>query len=338
MNKGVHVVTVNDYLARRDAVWMGQVYAALGLSVGIINHDASYLYDTSHVKTEEDAMRDEEGSFRVFYDYLRPVTRREAYQADITYGTNSEFGFDYLRDNITFNPNELRQRGHYFAVVDEIDSILIDEARTPLIISAPAAESEDLYRTFARIAAQLTRDTDFTVDEKRKAIQMTDAGIERAEKMLGIDNMYTEKGIKYVHHLETAVRAKALYALDKEYVVKNGEIVIVDEFTGRLQPGRRWSEGLHQAIEAKEGVAVQKESRTYASITYQNYFRLYDKLAGMTGTAKTSSEEFFKVYGLEVAEIPTNKPVVRKDENDLIFQTEQGKFKALARAVGELHK
>ncbi len=338
MNKGVHVVTVNDYLARRDAVWMGQVYAALGLSVGIINHDSSYLYDSSHTKTEEDAMRDEEGSFRVFYDYLRPATRREAYQADITYGTNSEFGFDYLRDNITFNPQELRQRGHGYAIVDEIDSILIDEARTPLIISAPAAESEDLYKTFARIAKQLKREEDFTVDEKRKAIQLTDIGITKAEKLLGIDNLYTEKGIKYVHHLETAVRAQALFTLDKEYVVKNDEIVIVDEFTGRLQPGRRWSEGLHQAIEAKEGVAVQKESRTYASITYQNYFRLYDKLAGMTGTAKTSSEEFYKVYGLEVADIPTNKPVIRKDENDLIFQTEKGKFKALARAVGELHK
>jgi preprotein translocase subunit SecA len=338
MNKGVHVVTVNDYLARRDAVWMGQVYAALGLSVGIINHDSSYLYDSSHTKTEEDAMRDEEGSFRVFYDYLRPATRREAYQADITYGTNSEFGFDYLRDNITFNQAELRQRGHGYAIVDEIDSILIDEARTPLIISAPAAESEDLYKTFAHIAKQLKREEDFTVDEKRKAIQLTDIGITKAEKLLGIDNLYTEKGIKYVHHLETAVRAQALFTLDKEYVVKNDEIVIVDEFTGRLQPGRRWSEGLHQAIEAKEGVAVQKESRTYASITYQNYFRLYDKLAGMTGTAKTSSEEFYKVYGLEVADIPTNKPVIRKDENDLIFQTEKGKFKALARAVGELHK
>jgi preprotein translocase subunit SecA len=338
MNKGVHVVTVNDYLARRDAVWMGQVYAALGMTIGIINHDSSYRYDASHTKTEEDAMRDEEGSFRVFYDYLRPSSRREAYQADITYGTNSEFGFDYLRDNISFRPDELRQRGHAFAIVDEIDSILIDEARTPLIISAPAQESEDLYKTFARIATQLSKEKDYTVDEKRKAIQMTDEGISHAEKLLGIDNLYTEKGIKYVHHLETAVRAKALFNRDKEYVVKDGEIVIVDEFTGRLQPGRRWSEGLHQAIEAKEGVAVQKESRTYASITYQNYFRLYDKLAGMTGTAKTSSEEFYKVYGLEVADIPTNKPIIRKDQNDLIFQTEKGKFKALARAVGELHK
>lgn len=336
--KGVHVVTVNDYLARRDSVWMGQVYAALGLSVGIINHDASYLYDAAHVQKEEDAMRDEEGSFRVFHDFLRPATRTEAYQADITYGTNSEFGFDYLRDNIAYNPKDLRQRGHSFAIVDEIDSILIDEARTPLIISAPAAESEDLYRTFAQVASKLSQEADYTVDEKRKAIQMTDAGIERVEKLLGIENLYTEKGIKYVHHLETAVRAQALFKRDKEYVVRDGEVVIVDEFTGRLQPGRRWSEGLHQAIEAKEGVAVQKESRTFASITYQNYFRLYDKLAGMTGTAKTSSEEFYKVYGLEVAEVPTNRPVVRVDHNDLIFQTEKGKFGALAKQVKALHQ
>ena len=335
--KGVHVITVNDYLARRDAAWMGQVYATLGLSVGVVNHDASYIYDASHTQKEEDAVRDEEGSFRVFYDFLRPATRREAYHADVTYGTNSEFGFDYLRDNISYNQGELRQRGHHFAIVDEVDSILIDEARTPLIISAPAAESEDLYRTFVRIAGELKHEDDFTVDEKRKAIQLTDAGISKAEKLLGIENIYTEKGIKYVHHLETAVRAKALFRRDKEYVVKNGEVVIVDEFTGRLQPGRRWSEGLHQAIEAKEGVNVQKESRTFASITYQNYFRLYGRLAGMTGTAKTSAEEFYKVYKLDVAEVPTNRPVVRIDHNDLIFQTEQGKFKALARMVKERH-
>ena len=336
MNKGVHVITVNDYLARRDAVWMGQVYAALGMSVGVINADNSYRYDLGH--KEIDGMRDEEGSFRVFYEFLRPSTRREAYEADITYGTNSEFGFDYLRDNISYKPEDLRQRGHSYAIVDEIDSILIDEARTPLIISAPAQESEDLYRTFAKIATNLKRDEDFTVDEKLKAIQLNDHGIEHAEKLLGVENIYTEKGIKYVHHLETAVRAKALFHKDKEYVVKNGEIIIVDEFTGRMQPGRRWSEGLHQAIEAKEGVNVQKESRTFASITYQNYFRLYDNLAGMTGTAKTSSEEFYKVYALEVVEIPTNQPVVRKDLNDLIFQTEKGKFIAIGRTVKELNK
>ncbi|MGC9602812.1 MAG: preprotein translocase subunit SecA [Minisyncoccia bacterium] len=338
VGKSVHVITVNDYLARRDAAWMGQVYDALGISVGIINTDNSYIYDSAHTEKEEDAMRDEEGSFRVFYDFLRPCTRPEAYQADITYGTNSEFGFDYLRDNISYKREELRQRGHAYAIVDEIDSILIDEARTPLIISAPTSESEDLYRTFAGIAAQLTQEEHYTVDEKQKAIQLTDAGIEKAEKLLGIENMYTDKGIKYVHHLETAVRAKALFHKDKEYVVRDNDIVIVDEFTGRLQPGRRWSEGLHQAIEAKEGVMVQKESRTFASITYQNYFRLYDKLSGMTGTAKTSAEEFYKVYGLEVVEIPTNRPVVRKDENDLIFQTEKGKLAAIARSVKALHQ
>ncbi len=336
MSKGVHIVTVNDYLARRDAVWMGQIYAALGMSVGVINHEASYRYDAAHV--EEDTKRDEEGSFRVFHDFLRPCTRREAYEADVTYGTNSEYGFDYLRDNICYEQRELRQRGHYFALVDEIDSILIDEARTPLIISAPAADSEDIYRTFARISGQLEREKDFTVDEKHKAIQMTDEGITRAEKLLGIDNIYTEGGIKYVHHLETAVRAKALFTKDKEYVVRNNEVIIVDEFTGRMQPGRRWSEGLHQAIEAKEDVSVQKESRTFASITYQNYFRLYPRLGGMTGTAKTSSEEFFKVYGLEVVEIPTNKPIVRNDKNDYIFQSEGGKFAALARSTKAYHQ
>lgn len=333
--KGVHVVTVNDYLARRDAVWMGQVYAALGLRIGVINLNESFLYDEAH--KENDAIRDEEASFHVFHEFLRPCTRPQAYEADITYGTNSEYGFDYLRDNITYNSNELRQRGYYFAVVDEIDSILIDESRTPLIISAPAQESEDLYRQFADLANKLTPQTDYTVDEKQKAIQLTDAGIEHAEKLLGVENIYTEKGIKYVHHLETAVRARALFERDKQYVVRDGEVIIVDEFTGRMQPGRRWSEGLHQAIEAKEHVTVQKESRTFASITYQNYFRLYEKLAGMTGTAKTSSEEFYKVYGLEVREVPTNKPVVRVDQHDLIFQTEEGKFKAVARKVQELH-
>ncbi len=336
--KGVHVVTVNDYLARRDAVWMGQVYAALGLSVGVINHDSSYIYDASFAKPEEDAARDVEGSFKVHHEFLRPCTRAESYQADITYGTNSEFGFDYLRDNITYNERDLRQRGHAYAIVDEIDSILIDEARTPLIISAPAQESEDWYTTFSRIATQLERDRDFTVDEKQRAIQLTDEGIGRAEKLLGVENMYTEKGIKYVHHLETAVRAKALFNRDQHYVVRDGEVVIVDEFTGRMQPGRRWSEGLHQAVEAKEGVSIQRESRTFASITYQNYFRLYDKLSGMTGTAKTSAEEFYKVYGLDVVEVPTNRPLARKDQNDLIFQTEQGKWKAIARKVKTLHE
>lgn len=334
--KGVHVVTVNDYLARRDAVWMGQVYNILGLSVAVINHDTAYLYDPSHV--EEDAERDEVGSFRVVYDFLRPCTRREAYEADITYGTNSEFGFDYLRDNISYDVRELRQRGHHFAIVDEVDSILIDEARTPLIISAPAQESDDFYRQFADIATQLNEVDDYTIDEKNKAIQLTDAGITHAEEILGIENIYTEKGIKHVHHLETAVRAKALFLRDREYVVQNGEVVIVDEFTGRLQPGRRWSEGLHQAIEAKEHTPVQRESRTMASITYQNYFKLYDKLSGMTGTAMTSSEEFMKIYGLNVIPVPPNRPSGRVDLNDHIFQTEKGKFMAIARQVKELHE
>ncbi len=336
MAKGVHVVTVNDYLARRDAVWMGQVYHALGMSVGIIGQNESFRYDPSH--TNKDKEVDEKGSFHVVHEYLRPCTRTEAYEADITYGTNSEFGFDYLRDHISFEKRDIRQRGHVFAIVDEIDSILIDEARTPLIISAPTTESEDLYRNFARIAASLQAEKDYTVDEKRRAIQLTDEGITKSEKALGIENLYTEGGIKLVHHLETAVRAQALFRRDQEYVVQGGEVIIVDPNTGRLQPGRRWSEGLHQAIEAKEGVPLQKESRTYASITYQNYFRLYDRLAGMTGTAKTSAEEFYKVYQLEVVEVPTNKPVTRIDGNDLIFQTEKGKFTALAREVKKLHE
>ena len=344
--KGVHIVTVNDYLSRRDAVWMGQIYHALGLSVAVINHEASFVYDPAHVSAEvqasDDETRDEVGSFKVVQDYLRPCTRHEAYAADITYGTNNEFGFDYLRDNLEYMPEHLRQRlpkdgGYHFAIVDEIDSILIDEARTPLIISAPVADAESLYGRFTAIAASLTPEEDYTVERKHKQIVLTDAGIEKAQKALGVENIYTDAGIKYVHHLETAVRARALFERDKEYVVKDGQIVIVDEFTGRLQPGRRWSEGLHQAIESKEGVSVQQESRTFASITFQNYFRLYEKLAGMTGTAVTSSEEFYKVYGLDTVVVPTNKEAQRQDLDDLIFQTETGKYKAIARYVKELH-
>ena len=340
--KGVHVITVNDYLSRRDAVWMGQIYNALGLSVGCINHEASYLYDAAHVRQTQkendlDKERDITGAFHVVHEYLRPCSRREAYLADITYGTNNEYGFDYLRDNISYETNHVVQREHNYAIVDEIDSILIDEARTPLIISAPAAESEDFYVTFSRIAEKMEEHKDYTVDEKLKAISLTDEGISKAEKILGVENIYTEKGIKHVHHLETAVRAKALFSLDKDYVVKNGEIIIVDEFTGRLMPGRRWSEGLHQAIEAKEQVAVQKESRTLASVTFQNYFRMYGKLSGMTGTALTSAEEFHKVYNLETANIPTNKPLARKDLPDFVFQTEKGKFKAIVQKIKEVH-
>lgn len=332
---GVHIVTVNDYLSRRDAVWMGEVYDFLGVSVGVINHDESFVYDSTHKELDE--KRDEVGSFKVVNEFLRPVTRREAYRADITYGTNNEYGFDYLRDNIEYSESSLRQREPNYAIVDEIDSILIDEARTPLIISAPTTDSDELYTKFADISTKLEKGEHYTVDEKFKTIALTDSGITKAEDLLGVENIYTEKGIKYVHHLETAVRATALFHKDKDYVVKEGEIVIVDEFTGRLQPGRRWSEGLHQAIEAKEHVAIQKESKTFASITFQNYFRLYKKLAGMTGTAMTSSEEFYKVYGLNVISIPTNKSVARADYNDLIFQTENGKFKAIAREIKKRH-
>ena len=334
--KGVHIVTVNDYLSRRDAAWMGQIYNFLGLSVGVINHESSFLYDPAH--TELDKERDTLGSFKVVHEFLRPVTRAEAYNADITYGTNNEFGFDYLRDNLEYEQSSLRQRPFNYAIVDEIDSILIDEARTPLIISAPTTDSENLYQTFAMMVTDFIKDEDYTVDEKQRTISLTPAGIEKAERKLGVENIYTEKGIKYVHHLETAVKAKALFNLNTEYVVKDNQIVIVDTFTGRLQPGRRWSEGLHQAIEAKEKVPVQKESRTFASITFQNYFRLYQKLSGMTGTAATSSEEFYKVYGLEVVTVPTNKIAQRTDRNDLIFQTEIGKYKAIARTVKELNK
>ena len=341
--KGVHVITVNDYLARRDAVWMGQIYYALGLSVAVINHESSYIYDPAHTQKEDDEVRDELGSFKVIHEYLRPISRSEAYRADITYGTNNEFGFDYLRDNLVYKKEDLRQRaqeegGHHFAIIDEVDSILIDEARTPLIISGPARDPEDLYATFTRIANTFKPEVDYTVDEKQKAVQITDAGIEKAEKELGIENMYAEGGIKYVHHLDAAVKAHALFQKDKEYVVKDGAIVIVDEFTGRLQPGRRWSEGLHQAIEAKEGLKVQRESQTYASVTFQNYFRMYEKTAGMTGTGLTSAEEFRTVYNLDVVAIPTHRPLQRIDREDLIFQTEKGKFTAIAREVKERNK
>ena len=332
---GVHIVTVNDYLSRRDAVWMGQVYDALGLSVAVINHDASYLYDRS-VSPEKDKERDAEGSFHIIHEFLKSCTRKEAYAADITYGTNSEFGFDYLRDNIALTKEGLVQRTFNYALVDEIDSILIDEARTPLIISAPAGERENLYKTFVGIAGSLVKDADFTVDEKLRAISLTESGIDKTEKALGVENIYTDKGIKYVHHLETAVRARALFERDRDYVVKDGQIIIVDQFTGRLQPGRRWTEGLHQAIEAKEGVPIQEESRTLASVTYQNYFRMYAKLSGMTGTALTSREEFEKVYGLRTIVLPTHRPNARVDLPDLIFQTETGKMQAIAQKIKNL--
>ncbi|MFA7285500.1 MAG: preprotein translocase subunit SecA [Candidatus Paceibacterota bacterium] len=342
---GVHIVTVNDYLARRDAVLMGQVYNFLGLTVGIINSsNVSYLYDPNHKQEKKveaddslDKERDTVGEFKIIYDFLKPSSRREAYAADITYGTNHEYGFDYLRDNLVGRVEDLVQRGHNFAVVDEVDSILIDEARTPLIISSQSGDSEDFYVKFYNIAKQLTKDTDYTVDEKLKAISLTDDGINKAEDLLGISNIYTEKGIKYVHHLETAVKAQAVFERDRDYVVKEGEVIIVDPFTGRLQPGRRWSEGIHQAIEAKEGVKIEKETRSSGSITFQNYFRFYKKLSGMTGTGLTSSEEFLKVYGLDVIVIPTHRPNIRLDRSDLIFQTEKGKFQAIARKIKEVN-
>ncbi|HEY5587833.1 MAG TPA: preprotein translocase subunit SecA, partial [Candidatus Paceibacterota bacterium] len=335
---GVHIVTVNDYLSRRDAVWMGPVFSMLGVSVAVVNsQNTSYIYDPTHLSKEAEE-GSELGAFKVLYECLKPCTRKEAYAADITYGTNNEFGFDYLRDNLANNINDVVQRGHNYAVVDEVDSILIDESRTPLIISSQAEDSEDLYYTFADISKKLNKEEDYTVDEKLRAISLTDHGITLAESLLGIYDIYTEKGIKYVHHLETAVKARALYENNKDYVVKDGEVIIVDSFTGRLQPGRRWSEGLHQAIEAKEGVKIEKETVAVASITFQNYFRFYKKLSGMTGTAETSKEEFLKVYGLDVIVIPTHREVNRKDHNDLIYQTEKSKLLAVAERVKELHK
>jgi len=342
--EGVHIVTVNDYLSRRDAAWMGQIYSALSLSVGVLNHEASYLYDPRLVLQGEgrplemggddkDRERDTLGAFKIVHEFLKPVSRREAYAADITYGTNNEYGFDYLRDNMVYSPSQMVQRGHNFAIVDEVDSILIDEARTPLIISTPDMESGELYKTFAKIVPRLKENDDYNIDEKMKTALITESGIEKIEQMLGVKDIYSERGMRFVHHLEQALRAEALFRRDKDYVVKNREVIIVDEFTGRLMPGRRWSDGLHQAIEAKEGVGIQQESRTLATITFQNYFRLYKKLSGMTGTAQTSAEEFHKVYNLEVTEIPTNKPMIRRDLPDKVFQTESGKWTALVREV-----
>jgi preprotein translocase subunit SecA len=342
----VHVVTVNDYLARRDAVWMGQIYSYLGLSISVLSGDQTFLYDPNYDnrRLDEgkdrslDETRDKEGSYHVVDQFLKPCTRKEGYQADIVYGTNSQFGFDYLRDNIEYEFSNIRQYEHKYAIVDEIDSILIDEARTPLIISAPSMEAENLYKTFSQVVKNFKESEDYEIDLKHKSVTLKDAGIEKAERFLGIENIYTEKGIKYVHHLETALKAKVLFNKDKEYVIRDNKIVIVDEFTGRLQPGRRWSEGLHQAIESKEGLNIEQESKTYASITYQNYFKMYKKLSGMTGTAQTSAEEFYKVYGLEVVEVPTNKPTARIDNVDLIYQTEIGKFKAIAKTIKDLNQ
>lgn len=326
--KGVHVVTVNDYLAQRDAGWMGQVYHFLGLSTGVIMADKSFLYDPSFTNPEHSDPR---------MQHLRPCSRQDAYNADVTYGTNNEFGFDYLRDNMVRETDQLRQRGLNFAIVDEVDSILIDEARTPLIISAPSVTSGSAYLQFAKVVRQLTP-AHYEVDEKRKSVILTDKGVEKIEKILGIKNLYADDNIRTIYHLQQALRAQTLFKRDKDYVIsKDGEIVIVDEFTGRLLAGRRYNEGLHQAIEAKEGVNVQEESMTLATISFQNLFRLYDKLSGMTGTAMTEAEEFHMIYKLDVVEIPPNRKINRLDRPDRIYRTENGKFKAIVREVKQLY-
>jgi preprotein translocase subunit SecA len=328
--KGVHIVTVNDYLAQRDTGWMGQIYAFLGLTTACIIPEKSFIYDPEHVNKDHEDER---------FRHLRPCSRREAYEADVTYGTNNEFGFDYLRDNMVREVDQLRQRDLHYAIVDEVDSILIDEARTPLIISAPSVTSGNSYAQFAKVVRQLKNVEDYEVDEKRKTSILTDKGVEKIEKALGLDNLYGGENIRTIYHLQQALRAQALFKRDKDYVVtKDGEVVIVDEFTGRLLPGRRYNEGLHQAIEAKEGVEVQQESMTLATISFQNYFRLYEKLSGMTGTAMTESEEFHQIYKIDVVEIPSNRPLARDDKTDRIYRNEAVKFKAIAKEVKELHE
>ncbi len=327
--KGVHVVTVNDYLAQRDAGWMGELYHFLGLSVGVIINEASFIWDPEY---------DNEAHTDPRMRKLRPVTRKEAYAADITYGTNNEFGFDYLRDNMVNEVELLRQRGLHYAIVDEVDSILIDEARTPLIISAPASENPESYEQFAKVAAKLTP-SDYILDEKRKMVALTDDGVEKVQRMLGVKNIYSPEYVRSVYHLDQALRAQTLFKRDKDYVVtKDGEVVIVDEFTGRLMNGRRYNEGLHQAIEAKENVPILQESMTLATISFQNYFRLYKKLSGMTGTAFTEAEEFQQIYKLDVVQVPSNRPIAREDREDLIFRTEKAKLKAIADVIKEHHK
>lgn len=327
--KGVHVVTVNDYLAQRDSGWMGLVYDYLGMRVSVIIADESYYYDPTFTNKDHEDER---------FRHLRPCTRQEAYASDITYGTNNEFGFDYLRDNMVREVDQLRQRPLHYAIVDEVDSILVDEARTPLIISAPSVTSGSAYAQYSKVVRNLKKEKHFEVDEKRKTVILTDSGVDKVEKILGLDSLYATENIRTIYHLEQALRAQTLFKRDKDYVVtKEGEIVIVDEFTGRLLPGRRYNEGLHQAIEAKEGVEVQQESMTLATISFQNYFRLYEKLAGMTGTALTEAEEFHQIYKLDVVEIPANRKIVREDRTDRIYKSEKGKFKAIAKEVKRLH-
>lgn len=326
---GVHVVTVNDYLAQRDAGWNGPIYDFLGVSVGVIINNASFIYDATYENETHDDER---------FRHLKPCTRKEAYNADITYGTNNEFGFDYLRDNMTSEVQNLRQRELNFAIVDEVDSILIDEARTPLIISAPAGDNPESYYQFAKICARLVPE-DYILDEKRRSVTLTDEGIDKVQEMLGVENLYSTKNTPLVYHMEQALRAEILFKRDKDYVVTNsGEVIIVDEHTGRLMQGRRYNEGLHQAIEAKEGVVVKQESMTLATISFQNFFRLYKKLSGMTGTAFTEAEEFQQIYALDVIQIPPNRPIIRVDKDDLIYKTKAGKLKAIAEAVKEYHE
>ncbi len=325
--KGTHLVTVNDYLARRDCGWIGPIYHMLGTSCAVIIHEQAFIYDPKFNDKEASDIR---------LKHLRPVTRKAAYEADITYGTNNEFGFDYLRDNMAMSLANQTQRGHFYAIVDEVDSILIDEARTPLIISSAGDEATDKYAKFSILINRLSVDTDFVIDEKAKTAHLTDPGVIKLEKMLGVDNLY-EKDFSTLHHLEEALKAKTLFQKDRDYVVKDGEVIIVDEFTGRLMPGRRYSEGLHQAIEAKEGVSVQQESKTWATISFQNYFRMYQKLAGMTGTAATEAEEFHKIYKLDVVIIPTNKPTARIDYPDSIYKTQAAKYIAVAEEIERIH-
>ena len=351
--KGVHVVTVNEYLAKRDTVWMGQIYHALGLKVACLIHEGAKIYDPEfRGKNQESALLDKErdttGAFLVQEDYLRPISRQEAYRADITYGTNHEFGFDYLRDNLVYRLEDQVQRELNYAIIDEVDSILIDEARTPLIISAPDTASSEFYKTFARIVDRLEEGVDYTKDEKLRTVEITDEGINKVEKAANVPNIYAPENLRLTHYLNESLKAKSLFKKDKDYVVSSGggsasggkesEIILVDQFTGRLMLGRRYSGGLHQAIEAKEGVKVQQESRTYASISIQNYFRLYKKISGMTGTAQTSAEEFDKVYKLGVVTITPNRQLVRDDMSDLIYKTSNGKYSAIAADVKERQK
>ena len=324
--EGVHVVTVNDYLARRDPVWMGPIYHGLGLSVGCLQHDSAYIFDPE-LNDVPDGM-----------NFLRQVTRTEAYAADITYGTNNEFGFDYLRDNMSMEQSQRVQRGLQYAIVDEVDNILVDEARTPLIISGPAEEPVQLYYTFAKLVPRLQFEEDYTIDERTKSISLSQEGISKMEGWSKVGNLYEPENFHLVHYIENALSAEVMKIRDKDYVVRDGDVVIVDEFTGRLQFGRRWSDGLHQAVEAKEGLKIQRESITYATITLQNYFRMYKKLAGMTGTAETEADEFHKIYGLDVTVVPTNVPMVRENSSDLVFQTEEAKWRVVTNDIAELHK